>query len=292
MKRRYDASVKPQTYSIGEKVLVYNPKKCRGQFSKWQPCWFGPFTVEKVLNSTNYVVKKGRGKSVVIHVDRMRKLPSELGSDNSDSEEDDMHCTSQPKQRRKASDAAIATSTHCTTTSGCPDADTGVPLFAPMDTDTMLFLPNDLINVGISDDPDTSDSPGNAYHSSPYLVAAVGGPGLAAQPIPRSARRRHCVVHRLGDLLASASLIGQHASKVVSRFAGSCMRRSRLPDECVIRRVIAVKKSDCCVVSSADSTSNFGSMLNKPISVLICRTLSRLIPTVPVRTGNVVFCLT
>jgi len=42
------------------------------------------------------------------------------------------------------------------------------------------------------------------------------------------------------------------------------VRRSRLPDKCVIRRIIAVKKSDCCVVSSADSTSNFDSMPNKP----------------------------
>jgi len=55
------------------------------------------------------VVKKGRGKGAVIHVDRMRKLPSELSSDNSDSQEDDMHSTSQPKQQRKASDAAMAT---------------------------------------------------------------------------------------------------------------------------------------------------------------------------------------
>jgi len=151
-------------------------------------------TVEKVLNSANYIVNKGSGKSVVIHVDRMRKLPSELCLDNSDSQEDDLHSLSQPKQRRKASDAVIATSTHCTTTSSCPDADTGAPLSVPMDTDTVLFLPNDLINVGISDDPDMPDSPGNAYHSSPYPVAAVGGPSLAAQPRPCSARRRHCRV--------------------------------------------------------------------------------------------------
>jgi len=91
MKRRYDASVKPQTYSVGKKVLVYNPKKRQGQFSKWQSCWIGPYTIENVLNSTNYVVKKGRGKGAVIHVDRMHKLPSELSSDNSDSQEDDMH---------------------------------------------------------------------------------------------------------------------------------------------------------------------------------------------------------
>jgi len=71
-------------------------------------------------------------------------------------------------------------------------------------------------------------------------------------------------MRRLGDLFASASLIGQRASRVVGRFAGSCVRRSRLPDECVIWCVTAVKKSDCCVVSSADSTSNFDSMPNKP----------------------------
>jgi len=171
MKRRYDASVKPQTYFIGEKVLVYNPKKRRGQFSKWQPCWFGPFTVEKVLNSANCVVKKGRGKSVVIHVDRMRKLPSELSSDDSDSQEDNLHSSSQPKQRHKASDAAMATSIHCTETASCTDTDTGLPLSSALDP--VLFQPNDCINVRISDDPDTSDVPRNAYYSSPRAAAAV-----------------------------------------------------------------------------------------------------------------------
>jgi len=91
MKRRYDATVRPQSHTIGEKVLVYNPKKRRGQFAKWQCCWTGPYVIENILNQTNYVVKKGKGKGTVIHVDRMRKLPNELSSDNSDSQEDDMH---------------------------------------------------------------------------------------------------------------------------------------------------------------------------------------------------------
>jgi len=39
MKRHYDSTVKPQTYEVGEKVLVYNPKKQRGKFAKWQTCW-------------------------------------------------------------------------------------------------------------------------------------------------------------------------------------------------------------------------------------------------------------
>jgi len=64
----------------------------------------------------------------------MRKLSNELSSDNSDSQEDDMHSTSQPKQWHKASDAAMETSTHCTMTAICTDMDTSMPLFPPMDT--------------------------------------------------------------------------------------------------------------------------------------------------------------
>jgi len=79
MKRRYDATVRPQSYAICEKVLVYNPKKRRGQFAKWQSCWTGPYVVENKLNEMNFVVKKGRGNAAVIHIDRMRKLPNELG---------------------------------------------------------------------------------------------------------------------------------------------------------------------------------------------------------------------
>jgi len=130
-----------------------------------------------------------------------------------------------------------------------------------------LFQLNDSINVRISGDPDTSDMPGNAYHSSPCVIAAVGRLDSTAQPFPCSARRRHCPVHRLGDLFASALLIGQRASRVVGRFAGSCVCRNRLPDECVIRSVTAVKKSGCCIVSSADSSSDFYSMPNKPINL-------------------------
>jgi len=45
-----------------------------------------------------------------------------------------VHSTSQPKQRCKASDAAMETSTHCTMTANCTDTDTSMPLFSPMDT--------------------------------------------------------------------------------------------------------------------------------------------------------------
>jgi len=116
MKRCYDATVKPQSYAIGEQVLVYNPKKCRGQFAKWQSCWTGPFVVENKLNQMNYVVKKGRGISTLIHIDRMHKLPNELDLENPDCQENGMCPTSQPKLQRKASNAAMETNMHCAKT--------------------------------------------------------------------------------------------------------------------------------------------------------------------------------
>jgi len=42
--------------------------------------------VQRKLNESNYVVRKGKGKSIVIHVDRMHKLPiSSLDGESSDS---------------------------------------------------------------------------------------------------------------------------------------------------------------------------------------------------------------
>jgi len=165
MKRRYDASVRPQTYTIGEKVLVYNPKKRRGQFAKWQSCWVGPYTIENVLNQINYVVKKCRGKGAVIHVDRMRKLPNELSSDNSDSQEDDMRSTSPHKQRHKDSDAAMETSTHCTITANCTDTDTSTPLFSPMDT-CSDHLPDACVSVGLDICNPTVDASQSTHRGS------------------------------------------------------------------------------------------------------------------------------
>jgi len=84
MKKYFDSSVKPVSFADGEKVLVYNPKKKRGQFAKWAMSWLGLVTVQRKLNESNYVVHRGKGKCVVIHVDHMRKLSiSSLGGESS-----------------------------------------------------------------------------------------------------------------------------------------------------------------------------------------------------------------
>ena len=38
MKKYYESSVKPQSYTEGEQVLVYDPRKKRLNFAKWQVC--------------------------------------------------------------------------------------------------------------------------------------------------------------------------------------------------------------------------------------------------------------
>jgi len=129
MKSYYESRVKPQTYEVGEKVLVYNPKKKRGKFAKWQISWLGPFVVGNKLNQTNFAVQKGKGKSVVVHIDRMRKLLSKANTENPNCLVNDTSPTSQSDQWRKASDAAIETSTHCTGTANCTDPETSRSLF-------------------------------------------------------------------------------------------------------------------------------------------------------------------
>jgi len=113
MKKYYDGT---QNYEIGEKVLVYNPIKHCGKFVKWQRRWVGPFVVKNKLNEANYVVRKGRGKPVVIHIDRLRKLTAEVDADNTGRPVSNSRPTSQPAKRRRADNAATATATsmHCT----------------------------------------------------------------------------------------------------------------------------------------------------------------------------------
>jgi len=144
-----------------------------------------------------------------------------------------MHSTSQPKLRRKASDAAMETSTHCTMTASTDPV-----------SDASLFQPAESVNVCMCDDLDMADTPGTVYQSSACAAAAVGMLDSAAWPFPCSAQRRQCLIHRLGDVFAGASLIGRYASRVVGCLAGPCIRRNRLPATSVIRCVTVVKQ--CC----------------------------------------------
>jgi len=74
MKKYYDASVKPKQFKENEEVLLFDPRKKRGQFAKWSVTWKGPFVVKRRLNDCNYVLQKSaKSRPFVVHVDRMRK---------------------------------------------------------------------------------------------------------------------------------------------------------------------------------------------------------------------------
>ena len=66
-------------------MLVYDPRKRRGKFVKWQVCWKGPVTVEHRLNDTKYVLRKSaKSKPVVMHVYHILKLPQPVETRSSD----------------------------------------------------------------------------------------------------------------------------------------------------------------------------------------------------------------
>jgi len=74
MKERYDGSVKPKHFVENEEILLFDPQKKRGQFTKWSVTWVGPFVVKKRLNDYNYVIQKmAKSRPFVVHVDRMHR---------------------------------------------------------------------------------------------------------------------------------------------------------------------------------------------------------------------------
>ena len=79
MKQNYDASVRPKQFEENDEVLLFDPRKKRGKYTKWSVTWIGPFQVQKRLNSCNYVLRKSaKSRPFVVHVDRMRRYLHEL----------------------------------------------------------------------------------------------------------------------------------------------------------------------------------------------------------------------
>jgi len=81
MKQGYDTSVRPKQFEENDEVLLFDPRKKRGKYTKWSVTWIGPFRVKKRLNSCNYVLQKSaKSRPFVVHVNRMRPYLHELGA--------------------------------------------------------------------------------------------------------------------------------------------------------------------------------------------------------------------
>jgi len=59
MKMYCDTSVKPQQFEEGKEVLMFDPRKKRGHYPKWQVSWKGPMIIKRHLNNTNCVAEIG-----------------------------------------------------------------------------------------------------------------------------------------------------------------------------------------------------------------------------------------
>jgi len=85
MKKYHDASVKPKQFGENKEVLLFDSRKKRGQFAKWQVTWKGPFIIKKRLNDCNYVLQKSaKSRPFVVHVDRMCKYLHEQRDSNAE----------------------------------------------------------------------------------------------------------------------------------------------------------------------------------------------------------------
>ena len=54
IKRWYDRAVRPQTFSEGDLVLIYNQDKDALGVGKFEALWYGPYIVSKVLEKGAY----------------------------------------------------------------------------------------------------------------------------------------------------------------------------------------------------------------------------------------------
>ena len=69
-KQHYDLRVRPITYSEGQLVWVYHPRRRVGRSPKWQRWYTGPYVVEKAFSDVLYRVRRSpKAKPMIVHVD-------------------------------------------------------------------------------------------------------------------------------------------------------------------------------------------------------------------------------
>jgi len=73
-KRYYDLRARPRSFSVGQLVYYFNPRKYAGRLDKWERKYTGPFRVEKVLSPVNVLLRKSnKWKPFVAHIDKVKE---------------------------------------------------------------------------------------------------------------------------------------------------------------------------------------------------------------------------
>ena len=73
-KKRVDNNRTHVDFELGEHVMLFWPAPKKGISPKLFPKWSGPFVIQERLSDVTYRVKLSDNKSIVIHVQRLRKL--------------------------------------------------------------------------------------------------------------------------------------------------------------------------------------------------------------------------
>ena len=185
---------------------MYNPKKKRGHFAKWAMSWLGPVVVQRKLNESNYVVCKGKGKSVVNHVDRMCKLPISSLDGESFVESSDSHTHTRennetsvsPCKQRRTQPATDVSSIHTTGTANRSDSEGSISS-VDKTTENQSSVINIAINTAaeaVSGSPDTCQTPERASQSTGSagngMCAPTGNAGIPPTLCAGRHKHRHC----------------------------------------------------------------------------------------------------
>jgi len=73
-KKYYDASVKTQTFRVGDWVYYHYPRRFRSRSLKWQKAYTGPFLIVRMIEPSNCVLQRSaKSKGFVTHIDKLKK---------------------------------------------------------------------------------------------------------------------------------------------------------------------------------------------------------------------------
>ena len=109
MKTRYDARVKPLTFVAGDFAYYYNPRRRRGRYHKWaRLCIL--CRIECKINEVLYLIRvKPRGRTSVVHVDRLKVFQGEVPAHWKDSVVQGGENQAGPRDREADSEAVQST---------------------------------------------------------------------------------------------------------------------------------------------------------------------------------------
>ena len=93
----YDIKVKSTTFSVGDSVWYFYPRRYTQKSPKWSKNYTGPFKVIKVIAPCDYVIQRSRrAKPQVVHGDKLKRHYGEPLPDWSTEQPDDRQSAVSP----------------------------------------------------------------------------------------------------------------------------------------------------------------------------------------------------